>query len=215
MRFALTKDHLDFFYRHHYIEFEELLSPAEIKALLSGIETVLAKRTHQTPTPETIYRAGYNVWSEDPRVKKVALSSRLAEIASQLSKERTLRLAFDQILYGAPSETPLFPEPRTLKELSSVQPVICGLILTLESATPLEDPQPKKAGNATFFSPRHPLSFDYLTQNISMTQYLIVYTGEKSLYIHTPTDPHTHALKKQDYVFGDRLGSSHPIVLKP
>ncbi|MCB1109629.1 MAG: hypothetical protein KDK64_01490 [Chlamydiia bacterium] len=215
MRFALTKDHLDFFYRHHYIEFEELLSPDEVEALLSGIEEVLSKRIKSSWTPEAVYRAGYNIWSENPSVKKVALSSHLAEIASQLSKERTLRLAFDQVLYGAPSETPLFAEPRTLKTLSSVQPVICGLILTLKNDEAFEDPQPKKPGNATFFSPRHPLSFDYLSQNLSTIQYLIVYTGDKALYVHTPTDPHTHVLKKQSYVFGDRLGSSHPIVIKP
>ena len=44
MRFALTKDHLDFFYRNHYIEFEDLLTIEEVFSLEDAIEAVLTKR---------------------------------------------------------------------------------------------------------------------------------------------------------------------------
>lgn len=113
----------------------------------------------------------------------------------------------------------------TLKQMSSIQGIVSGLILTL-SDTPSEKellkteedhsvltPYPGKIGSGLFFFPNVPLSFDYLLETPGISQLLIVYTKETALYIHNPMDPHTHALKKLGYVFGDRLRSStHPIV---
>ncbi len=216
MRFALTKDHLDFFYRNHYIEFEDLLTLEEVTSLGSAIEQVLAKRIGENRNPKKVYLAGNHCWQDDPRIEKVALSTRLAEIASQLTKERTLRLASSQILSGCLSKEKIFNESLTLENLCSIQKVSCGLILHLSSSEELEDPQPKKPGNATFFSPRFPISFDYLTEISHLTQLFIIYSVKNSLYILSPTDPHTHVLKKHGYGFGDHVRpQTHPIVITP
>ena len=215
MRLALTKDHLDFFYRNHYIELEDLLTPQQVETLAQGIEDVLTKRMGDVfRTPKKVYLAGQNCWNDDPRIRKVVLSRDLAEIASQLTKERTVRLAFDQVLCGSLSGEKIFDEPLHLQDLSSIQKVTCGLILNISSSEELDDPLPKKPGSATFFSLRHPLSFDYLSETSNLTQLMIVYAVDNALYTHNPIDPHTHALKKLHYGFGDHVRPhTHPIVL--
>ena len=216
MRFALTKDHLDFFYRNHYIEFEDLLTIEEVFSLEDAIEEVLTKRMGESRDPKKVYLAGSHCWQDDPRITKVALNPHLAEIASQLTKERTLRLASSQILSGGLSEKKVFDESLPLENLCSIQKVSCGLILHLSSSEELEDPQPKKPGSATFFSTRLPISFDYLTKTSQLTQLFLIYSVENSLYTLTPTDPHTHALKKLGYGFGDHVRPhTHPIVITP
>ncbi len=216
MRFALAKDHLDFFYRNHYIEFEDILTLEEVFSIEDAIEEVLTKRVGGNRNPKKIYLAGNYCWQDDPRITKIALSYRLAEIASQLTKERTLRLASSQILSGSLSEEKVFDEPLPLENLCSIQKISCGVILHLSSSEELEDPQPKKIGSATFFSTRIPISFDYLTKTSHLTQLFFIYSVENALYALTPTDPHTHALKKLGYGFGDHvLPNTHPIVITP
>ncbi len=216
MRFALNKDHLDFYYRNHYIEFENLLTLEEVFSLEDAIEEVLTKRMGKNRDPKKVYLAGSHCWQDDPRIKKVALNTHLAEIASQLTKERTLRLASSQILFGGVSEEKIFNEPLPIESLCSIQKVSCGLILHLSSSEELEDPQPKKPGSATFFSTRLPISFDYLTKTSHLTQLFLIYSVENALYALTPTDPHTHALKKLSYGFGDHVRPhTHPIVITP
>ena len=216
MRFALTKDHLDFFYRNHYIEFEDLLTLEDVLSLEEAVEEVLTKRMGKSRDPKKVYLAGSHCWQDDPRITKAALSLRLAEIVSQLTKERTLRLASSQILSGNLSEEKVFNEPMPIETLCSVQRVSCGVILHLSSSEELDDPQPKKPGSATFFSTRLPISFDYLTKTSQLTQLFFIYSVENALYTLTPTDPHTHALKKLGYGFGDHVRpDTHPIVITP
>jgi hypothetical protein len=42
---------------------------------------------------------------------------------------------------------------------------------------------------------------------------MIVYCTDKTVYVLEKRDPHTHALKKLGYGFGDRLEEkTHPII---
>ncbi|MCB1085119.1 MAG: hypothetical protein KDK60_03350 [Chlamydiia bacterium] len=194
MRFALTKDHLDFYFKHHYLELEGLLTEEECLALCK----------------ETLPANGYDCWRKSPLFKKVTLSPRIASIASELTKTRSLRLAFDQLFL--PDQPPLYKKPLAIKEISSVQPTLSGLLIQLSPQDEPFEPLPLKVGSGRFFSPNLPLPLDDVRAAPS-TQLLIVYARELSLYTPTPTDPHTHALKKQGYVFGDRVRSTtHPIL---
>ena len=113
--------------------------------------------------------------------------------------------------------------------MSGFQDVICGLVLHLSSPSlPVDQeildiqedqttliPLPRKAGSGIFFSPNLPLSLDYLTETPHTSQLLIAYTEDIALYTRNTNDPHTHALKKLDYVFGDRLlSTTHPLLYK-
>ena len=213
MRFGLSKALLDFFYQRRYIEFENLISEDLRKKLLLEQEALFEKKKIDTPTTPRVYQFNHNLFLSEPEFRKVALSFPFAEIASQLMKKKSVRIAFDQLLWGTPSDTPLFPQPLTLVDLSSIYPVLCGLIITLRGGEFLEEPQPKE-GNITFFSPKCEISFDYLNKG-EIVQYLIVYTEDKALYLHNPSDLHTHSLKRQGLAFGDRLGEAHPLILKP
>lgn len=190
MRHALTKEHLDFFYQNHFITFEEVISQKECAALNAALEEQIGNEND----PEKIFEKGHNTWRKDPRIKKVVLSSRLAEIATQLSKERTLRIGSDQIL------VPKLPiEPAPIIDLCSVQKVVAGL--TLSPFT----------GNATFYKPNEPIPFE----EISEVELLIIYSEHHALYTHTPTDRHTHSLKKDGYGFGDHIDpKTHPIITR-
>ncbi|NGX50849.1 MAG: hypothetical protein K1060chlam2_00700 [Chlamydiae bacterium] len=210
MHFAVAPEHLNFFKRHHYIEFEDLLTEAEVQTLSQAL-------TERVGT-------GYDCWRENRVVQKFVLRPQFAEIASNLTKVRPLRIAFDLLLTSSPFEKPL-----PLEELSSIQGVVCGCILQL-SSPPLQAsqeslvieeemttliPLPKKSGSALFFSAEIPLSFDYLATTPPHEQLLIVYAKEKSLYTMQENDPHIHALKSLGYGFGDRLkDTTHPILYR-
>jgi len=216
MRFALLKDHLDFFYQNHFIELEDLFTEKEMEALESSVEEVLTHRIGKGRDPKEVYLNGQNAYQESSQIKKIVLNKNLASIASELTKMRTLRLASDQILSGENVEEPLFSIEMALRDLCSLHKLRCGVILQISSPNELEDPLPKKSGSVTFFSPRLPISFDYLSNSPGLLQLVIFYASEPVTYTLTPTDPHTHALKKRGYAFGDQIERSVcPVVIKP
>lgn len=233
MRFGLIKQHHDFFHRHHYLECEDLLSENEVKILKTALEETLAKRVRSSSqhlekiNAKELYLAGLDGWRDDSRIKKVTLRSTLAEIASQLFKVRSVRIAYDQMIYASNTPQKIFDHSLTLQEMGSIQKVIGGLMLNLAAPSlPVnqeilniqEDmttliPLPRSEGSGIFFSPNLPLSLDYLTEMPHISQLLIVYTEDNALYIHNPLDLHRHALKKMGYGFGDHLRTTtHPII---
>ena len=229
MHFAMARQHLDFFHQHHYIEFEDLLSPAEVQTLSQ--ELIKTQGMHHHTAPEnlakidlnSLYLSGYDTWRNNPTIKKFVLRRELAEIASNLTKESPLRIAFDQVFSSSENSTPLFEKPLPLYEMSCIQGIVCGCILQLSPSSEQNPPEtnedftpiPKKAGSGIFFRPELPLSLDYLLHTPNMLQLLIVYAENNSLYTYLETDPHTHTLKKLGYVFGDRLrNTTHPILFR-
>lgn len=226
MRFATSSQHREFFTKHHYIEFDELIDKKDIESLKKHADLVLAKRLRLSlealngKTPQELWMAGRDVWRDDPLIKKTVLRTQLAEIAGSLVHKNALRIAYDQYARSFfPSET----EPTkalTLQQMSSFQSVSAGLILQLSSSPsepPASDyfcPYPKDPGSAVFFTADHPLSFAPLLHMKDASLLIIVYCNEKTVYKLEKNDLHTHALKKEGYAFGDLLtNSTHPIVL--
>ena len=188
MHFAIAPEHLNFFQRHHYIEFENLLTQEEVETLLHALNTALP---HQ-----------YDTWRGNPIIQKFVLRKQFAEIASNLTKISPLRIAFDRILI---SDKNFFENP--LQEMSCIRGLVCGCILNL--ALP-------NMGSALFFKPHSPPPLDDLTlTTLPPPQLMIVYSKDKSLYTYQKNDPHTHTLKKLGYVFGDRLkDTTHPTLYR-
>ncbi|MCP5504885.1 MAG: hypothetical protein H7A41_07005 [Chlamydiales bacterium] len=199
MGFGLTKEHHDFYHKNHFIEFEDLLSSKEMDALEKALDSLV--------TTEDWIHTGHDVWRRDESIKKVTLHKGLAEIASNLCKKSPLRIAYDQVIEG-----PLSKDTLNLIEASSIRKVVCGLTLQLSIASSIENPfVPKKRGSGVFFSPFSELDFPK-----DCHLFMIVYTEKLAQYVHETRDPNMHALKKLDYVFGDKMRSTtHPIVYSP
>ncbi|WP_420421327.1 hypothetical protein [Simkania sp.] len=242
MKFAIAKEHLDFFYQHRHIEFENLLSEQEVDTLKKSLFETLAKRLNSREEKlknhnfSSLYMAGFDTWRDSDTIKKILLRPQLAEIASNLVKKKPLRMGFDQALYipqvfheSKENMPPLFKKETSLASTSCLQGIVCGLILHLDApAVPTESselsieedvqkliPIPKQAGSGIFFSPDTPLSLEHLMSTPGTCQILIAYTTDISLYRLCEDDPHTHTYKKMGYVFGDRLkNTSHPLVFR-
>jgi len=242
MKFALAKEHLDFFYQRHYVEFENLLTPEEIKTLKDAISTTLAMRLNTQSEKlkyqplKNLYLSGFDTWRDSNAIKKILFRPHLAEVASNLVKKKPLRIGFDQAFYIPQAATvsdkdipPLFKKETSLSSASCLQGIACGLILHLEApAVPTESlelsieddvqtliPIPRRAGSGIFFSPDAPLSLEHLMTSPGMIQIMITYAENTTLYRLCQSDPQTHVYKKMGYVFGDRLkNTTHPLLYR-
>ena len=238
MRFAIAREHMDFFYKNYFVEFDNLLSPEEVETLRKEIDNELLQRCHSYGepldkiSPSSIYMGGHDLWRTNNQIKKIVLRPKLAEIAGALTKVRPLRIGYDQVFrtseivrFFSNHEKPLSLNI-PLSQMSSLTGVVCGLMLRLSPAevqgvsSPLSKgvdssliPWPSLPGNGIFFAPHISLSLSYFFENPNLYGLLIVYLEDNTIYVLEKNDPHTHALKKLDYGFGDRLrNSTHPIV---
>ena len=224
MRFALEKEHKDYFQKEGCIEFENLLSEKEVVELNQALESVLVKRLEATSERleffpfEQTFLAGRDSWRENAYVKKSVCKLRLAEIASQLSGIKPLRLGYDQLLFsGFPSVLPktsqnslvsslVGNEKFSLTDISGFQGSLCGLILCLANETDRESGQEKpilrenvfstSVGSGVYFNQETLISYWPVLQKPYQRYLLIVYTGKYSFYVPREGDPNIHFLKK-------------------
>ena len=212
MRFSTNRRHHTFFHRYKYIEFNDLLTQEEAYIFSQRLT-------------KTLQYVDYDIWRYNRFNKQFILHSKFAEIASNLTKIRPIRIAFDQLFYTL-KDSDLLTNSLSLNEISCIQGIICGCILSLprllnkypssifkENHFTSNPIAPQKIGNGVFFTPDLPLNFDYLIHTPNTLQLLIVYAEYKSLYTYQKINPYTHTLKKFGYVFGDRLkNSTHPVL---
>jgi len=246
MKLVTNADHRQFFRKNHLIEFENLMSQSQLEELNQAIKLTLSERVGIRPErvlqeqSEKLFKSGYNLWRDNDHIKKLVLSSHLAEVASDLIEFRPLRLAYDQFYSTTTHQKHVFQQtepnayqdlllqPRSLKEVSSVQGILCGLMICLAGE---KEEQPKEnteeesghkqqifssnPGNGVFFSPEALLDFHTLSQKHPHRYLLITYTHPTSIYFLQDTNPQTHQLKNLGYVFGDKLSDKlNPIVFR-
>ena len=114
----------------------------------------------------------------------------LAEVAAELTGVRPLRLGWTKRVTAG---------ELNLKEMGSVQGIVAGAII-------------KSSGEAIFFSAEHSFS---LAKEDDRSYLLIAYAGPRAVYVFNEHDPDTHLLKRQGYVFGDRLREEiHPTLTR-
>ncbi|MES2345177.1 MAG: hypothetical protein V4494_04480 [Chlamydiota bacterium] len=191
MKSALAKEHREFYAHNHFIDFEELISPEEACTLSKNIKKTLTKRSQKDHLSSN-YLAGRDLWRDDLEIKKIVFKRSFAEIAKELFKQPLIKIAFDQYQ----ENTSLL----SLAQMSCLKPIIGAL------AIPLGTP-----GKAIYFSPGSPLTFPFCEEPLL----LIAYTGNKTQYTLTESDPNTHTLKKLGYSFGDHITSeTHPIIIR-
>lgn len=199
MKFALAKEHREYFAQNHYIEFDEVLTGKEIATLTKHVRELLKLRLKQKggssiASPHEFFLLGRDLWRDDPTIQKILFQRKLGETAASLFKQPLLRLAFDQ--YQAENFT------LSLQQMSSITPLIASL------AIPLDD---NDSGRVIYFSPMTPLKLPFMKDPML----ILSYTGTKAQYTLKKEDHHTHALKKLGYTFGDLLNNdAHPILFR-
>lgn len=249
MKFSVASEHRQYFQKHLSIEFEGLLTQEQLTTLQTACGATLATRLETRPgrlkdkSADQIFSAGRDLWRSDDQIKKAVTQRLLAEIASELIERKPLRLGYDQFFpfpvqmqNFVSTESPFtdfLQQQPTIKEISCINNILCGLVLCLsgakgkeildvapmnESPTLLIPPVnifPKIAGHGVFFHPDARLDLYQLLERPSQDYLMIIYTQARSQYTLQESDLNTHALKRLGYVFGDRLSDKlNPIVYR-
>lgn len=221
MKFATDKSHRDYFYKQGSIEFDKLLTSEQVGEVNRIIDRILCQRLRISPdqlgrqNPNELFLQGHDLFRQDESLKKILLHRRYAEIAVELLEARALRIGYDQLFVAQPKK-PLMEtvydefihQDWTLQDRSCIKPVICGLMLCLESPKPADKEAQlfsKTEGNGIYFKADISLDFSFLAEEERGRYLLIVYADQRTVYILNEKDPHTHYLKHQGYVFGDRF----------
>lgn len=247
MKLAISPEQRQFFRKHHQLELEGLLKPEQLKKINASLEGVIAQRLNIKPdrafleTSGRLYASGHDVWRSDETLKKLVLNSQFAELVSELIEFKPLRIGFDQFYPSLPIEylrtshrdsyREVILKANSLKNLSSVQGTLCGLLICLSGSTQEDsegatetDPAnahsqtvafPKVAGNGIVFTADAMIDFHTLLQKEPHRYLLITYAHPTSIYFFQESDPLTHEMKRLGYVFGDRLSDKlNPIVYR-
>lgn len=230
MKFAIENDQKRFFRKNRFLETEGLLSETELNELNLHIDKALIERLKikedklHRQFSQDVLKEGRDLSRFDDYLKKTVLHQRFAEIASELIEFRPLRFGYDQLYINNKESGDWNPykslilEPSNLKDISSLQGVLCGALLCLKNkdeSNGESDIFSKKVGNITFFSAELPLNFNDLQATSEKRYLMIVYTQPTAIYYLQEKDPKTHHLKSLGYVFGDRLNDKlNPIVYR-
>lgn len=215
MQFTLTKDHQFFFSKHKHIEFEEIYSSetcASAKDFLDRLAEKRLKKMIVSRSPEELFSVGHDVWRDYPNL---SLSRPAALLAAELFHAKQLRIAYDQYFRTMQPVSPPLKEAATLQSISSFQPIVGGLLVRLTSDSQPPAMTPSRVGSGLFLAPDLLYPWPVLFQNPDQAFLLIVYVPLRSRYVLEPHDPHTHALKKLGYGFGDSIqDSTHPLLVR-
>lgn len=228
MKFVIAKEHRDFFNQHQLIEFENLISPEQIKTLLSDASLLfkpLFKSKSQRDfwiSSEQIFCAGRDLWRSSLAFKALSHQHRLGEIAGDLSHQKVVRLGYDQLL---PAVRSTFQEgcyqqllnlKIPLEEWSCLQGNIGGWMLCLEGeASSSRNVFSCKPGNGIFFSSKTIIDFTTILQGPPQLFYCVVYTQSSAVYIYQERDPLATSLKQQGYSYGDKLiDKKNPVIYR-
>lgn len=237
MHYDISPPLLSHFTHYGFIEIEEAISDAELAHLYKAIQLI------ETPSEEKTFLEGRDLFRKNAEAKKVLFSRKLCTIASKLSNKLVLQAGYDQLYFGTQDKSVLkrIPERVTLNELSSMSQIACGMLVSIDVNEPPKEPKepidtsaktreeileeeakkipelafPKEPKNALFLSPRKALPLRRWLSEMEGFCILVVWIYPGARYKESKLDPHTHALKHEDYAYGDvLLPKTHPYVKK-
>jgi len=198
-RQILEPKHIDFFDKHGWVLFQDLIPPS----MLSACRTLLAKNCSTR-----------NVWKSHEPIKKLSFHFLFAHIAAQLTRLKQLRFAFDHYFPSLDNLISFLARGPSLNALNSIDKLEIGLLLNLSDVTSEDSLSslPSVGGSGTFFSAlSSPL--DLTVKDIAGPFLLITYCHAHSRYLYKVADPFTHDVKQESCAFGDKLANSyHPLV---
>ena len=103
--YRLSKDQIDFYKENAFIKLKEVLDAATLSYYNRIISSKVEELNSQTIPLEQRDTYGkaflqlFNLWCEDPEIKKLVFSKRLAQIAAALMEVKGVRLYHDQALF--------------------------------------------------------------------------------------------------------------------
>ncbi|MBA3817152.1 MAG: hypothetical protein H0X29_11680 [Parachlamydiaceae bacterium] len=148
MKFAVAKEHRDFFNKYFRIEFNKLFSAEQCHQLMAERLVILSERlkvskaNFKTTSVNSNFMAGFDLWRGNGALKKIILQKSLAEIAADLLEVRALRIGYDQLIPSLPKIAIFEPndaynnwlsQTSTLHERSSIQGLMAGLIICIKA----------------------------------------------------------------------------------
>ena len=240
MRFALTSQHREFFFKNHFIELEGLVPPDTCNAMQAMCDESLQKQlgseveAHKAAEEER-YLAGRDLFRQSEPIASFSKKRQFGEVFSEISHKRTLRLLYTQ--YLRTFDTPSRPERQlsflhnalTLQESASFQGVLGAVIVTFatsltgeqHTALSVEDdatlvcPTATHAGNVVLINDLSPISFAQLFSSPNEAHLMMVYGEPNAVYRKVDEDPMCHHPKTLGYAYGDMLQDDlNPIVYR-
>lgn len=103
--FNLTADQIQFYQHNRYIKLKEILSAETIHffntAVTKRVEIMNSetRNLHERDTYGKAFLQTFNLWVEDPTIKELVFSKRLAKMASDLMQTIGVKLYHDQALF--------------------------------------------------------------------------------------------------------------------
>ena len=201
MRYLLESNHFDFFAKNGYIGFADLFTEDS----LAAAQKIVSKNAR-------------DLWRSESAIKTLYFQKNCAGIAAALTHTNTIRIAYDQSLCSG--GTPSFPKaPFSLEEASSVQPLLCAMIVRLTAGEHLKKPSipycpcPEHRGDALFVSGKMLIVLEPLLAIPNQKFLLVAYSGAKPQYVPKEKDPFVNSLKSLGVAFGDHLShATHPVL---
>lgn len=231
MNFTIIREHREFFRKHHWIEYDAVVSEKELARLSEEIPRIISERAKSYVSSSDLilenkdFILGHDIWRGASSLKKIILNRSLAGIASELIEEKPLRFGYDTFFPSVSNEPKkdnyesFLKTTPTLQEMSAIQGMLCGGMLCISGNQAMIEEGEKSSifsktpGNMVFFSPDWPLPLHEIYQNPGFNYLLIVYVKANAIYLLQKGDPHLHDFKHLGYNFGDRLKEPlHPIV---
>jgi ectoine hydroxylase-related dioxygenase (phytanoyl-CoA dioxygenase family) len=105
MPYSLNQDQIDFYQKYRYIKLKNVLNPETLQFFNETISKQVDAMNHEQKPLEdrTTYGKAFlqlfNLWRENPIIKELIFSKRLAKIASDLMQVNGVRLYHDQALF--------------------------------------------------------------------------------------------------------------------
>ncbi len=215
MKFELSESFPQFFAKHGLIEFEDLLSPKELEELSSKLNEALVRSLNNKPleisTNQDTWKAGRDLWAQNPQILKLLTKSPIGSVASFLFKKKPLRLAYTQMIFAQDTDIPV-GQNLSVSDIGSMTPVLGGALICLQSPASYEsedllpDLTKPRSGRVIFFSEKQQVPLPSLFAQKGLCCLLLCFAPSKVRYKLQPLDLHTHELKKSGYVFGDLIG---------
>jgi ectoine hydroxylase-related dioxygenase (phytanoyl-CoA dioxygenase family) len=103
--YSLNQEQIDFYQRNKYIKLKQVLSETTLNLFNEAITYRVAKlntETRQIKDRDTYGKAfiqTFNLWQQDPFVKELVFSPRLAQLATDLMQTKGVRIYHDQALF--------------------------------------------------------------------------------------------------------------------
>lgn len=234
MKLAVDDEHRRFFEANKGIEFEGVFTHDEIDIIRNEISLALSRRLLVSKNsvfeknPQKIFESGRDLWRDSTGLKKITCQRRLGELVYQLVGERPIRIGYEQYYPHldhlasrlAGKYTNFLLKPASLKEVSSMQGIACGILIGLTENEGVEQSIensifPRKKGNIVFLHPDGIIDWPCLLEGNGKEYYLIVYTIRKGIYIKNRMDPLTGSFIQLGYSSGDLLKDKlNPIIFR-